>query len=51
MSNGFNIEPCDFPQCISCNSSYNVDIDEIQSNDKQMIFFCRKCRIEGRWND
>ncbi len=28
--------------------SYNVDIDEIQSNDKQMIFVCRKCHIEWK---
>jgi len=46
MSNSFDIEPCDFPQCISCNSSYDVDIDEIQSDNKHMIFVCKKCCIE-----
>jgi hypothetical protein len=38
---GNNIEPCDFPNCISCNSNYDVDFDEI--NEK---FVCRKCGIE-----
>jgi hypothetical protein len=46
MSNGFDMESCDFPQCVSCNSSYDVDIDEIRTGDKQIIFVCRKCHIE-----
>lgn len=46
MSNYLDIEPCDFPECISCNSSYDVDIDEIQTDDKHIIFICRKCGIE-----
>lgn len=31
----------DFPDCISCNSSHDVDRDEIQ--DK---WICRRCAIE-----
>jgi hypothetical protein len=46
MSNGFDIEPCDFPQCNSCKSSYDVDIDEIQSDNRVWVFVCRKCYIQ-----
>ena len=44
MSNIFDIEPCDFPECVSCNSSFDVDVDEINK-----IWICRKCGIE--WNN
>ena len=45
MSNMFDIEPCDFPSCPSCNSSEDVDIDEIESSNLKRIFCCRKCGI------
>ena len=45
MSNMFDIEPCDFPLCPSCNSSEDVDIDEIESSNLKRIFCCRKCGI------
>ena len=45
MSNMFDIEPCDFPDCPSCESNYDVDIDEI---DEQ--FVCRRCMIQWRDN-
>jgi hypothetical protein len=39
-----DLDPCDFPPCISCNRTYNVDIDEVSE-----MFICRACCIE--WSD
>ena len=37
------IEPNNFPQCPSCNSNHDVDVDEIDE-----VFVCRNCGIQ--WN-
>ena len=45
MSNKFNIEPDEFPKCISCDSSYDVDVDEIEDD---LTWKCYRCGIQWK---
>ncbi len=40
-----SIEPDEFPNCISCDSSHQVDIDEIDN-----VWICRNCCIQWEKN-
>ena len=46
MSNMFNIEPENFPDCPSCARNIDVDVDEISEK-----FVCRYCCVEWSEND
>ena len=51
MSNKFNIEPNEFPKCISCDSSHDVNIEEVCDKSKlkdDLTWKCYRCGIQWK---